>query len=115
MKSNIQIAKNALYTSDKSVQEMIYVISEVIETRILKEIRESGHFALKLDESADCTVIEQLVIHGQYIDNATGKLKSHYLKVIDTLQPEVEALATGSLSEVDTCISVCAQTITNRV
>ena len=32
MKSKIQIAKNALYTSDKAIQEMVFVISEVIET-----------------------------------------------------------------------------------
>ena len=117
VKSKIQIAKNALYTSDKAIQEMVFVISEVIETHILKEIRDSSHFALMLDETTDCTVTEQLVIHGRYIDHATGELKSHYLKVIDTLQPEVEALGTGSqsVSDVDTCISVCAQTITNRV
>ena len=87
-----------------------------IETQILKEIRDSSHFALMLNETTDCTVTEQLVIHGRYIDNATGELKSHYLKLIDTLQPEVEALGTGSqsVSDVDTCISVCAQTITNQ-
>ena len=49
------------------------VISEVIETRILKEITDSSQFALMLDES---TVTEQLVIHGRYIDNATRELKS---------------------------------------
>ena len=49
VKSRIQIAKNALYTSDKAIQEMLFAISEVIETSILKEIRESSHFALMLD------------------------------------------------------------------
>jgi len=57
-----------------------------------------------LDETTDCTVTEQLAVHGRYIN--------HYLKVIDTLQPEMEAESPG---DVDTCISVCAQTITNRV
>ena len=32
VKSKIQVAKNALYTSDKAIQEMIYIVSEVIET-----------------------------------------------------------------------------------
>ena len=94
---------------------MIFVISEVIESHILKEMRESSHFSLLLDETTDCTVTEQLVIHGRYIHHATGELKSHYLKVIDTLQPEVESVGSGYSSDVDTCISVCAQTITNRV
>ena len=81
-------------------------------------MRELNHFALQLDETTDCTLTEQLVLHGRCIDHGTGELKSHYLKVIDTLQPEIEALGTGSesqsISDVDTCISVCAQT-TNRV
>ena len=94
---------------------MIFVISEVIESHILKEMRESSHFLLLLDETTDCTVTEQLVIHARYIHHATGELKSHYLKVIDTLQPEIESLGSGSSSGVDTCISVCAQTITKRV
>ena len=107
MKSKIQIAKNALYTSDKAIQEMVFVIFEVIETHIFNEIRESNHFALILDEITDCTVTEQLVLHGRCIDHATGEL--------DTLQPEIEALGTGSwsASDVDTCFSVCAQIITN--
>ena len=83
----------------------------------MDKIRESNHFALMLDETTDSTVIEQLVLHGRCIDHGTGELKSHYLKVIDTLQPEIEALGTGSesqsASDMDTCISVCAQTITN--
>lgn len=51
VKSKIQLAKNALYTSDKSIQEMIFVISEVIEERILKS---ANHFALMFDETSDC-------------------------------------------------------------
>ena len=44
----------------------------------------SSYFALMLDESTECMVTEQLVIQGRYIDHATGELKSHYLKVVDT-------------------------------
>ena len=112
VKSKIQVARNALYTSDKSIQEMVFVISEVIEMGILKELQESSHFALMLDETTDCTVTEQLVIHARYI-SPTGELKSHYLKVIDTLQSEVAAA--HSSSDDSPCISVCAQTITKRV
>ena len=39
VKTKIQIAKNAMYTSDKAIQEMLFVISEVIETRILNEMK----------------------------------------------------------------------------
>ena len=114
VKSKIQVAKNALYTSDKAIQEMVLVISEVIETRILNEIRASNHFSLMLAETTDCTVTEQLALHGRCIDPSSGELKSYYLKAIDVLQPEIDSLVSGSQS-VDSCISVCARTITSRV
>ena len=90
MKAKIQIAKNAMHTSDTAVQEMIFVISEVIETQILTKMRESSHFASLFDETTDCSVTEQLAMHGRYINSATGELKSHYLKIINTLEPEVQ-------------------------
>ncbi len=113
-KSRIQIARNALYTSDKSVQEMVSVISDIIEVRILDEMKKSNHFSLMIDESTDCTVTEQLVLHGRYIDLETGELKSHYLKVLDVLEPAVQAVHTGS-SESNPSISLSAETIANRV
>ena len=88
---------------------MLYVISEIIETRILNEMREGPHFALMLDETTDCTVTEQLAIHGRYISSVTGELKSHFLKVIDVLQPEVHAVTAESPANHEACISVCAQ------
>ena len=62
VKAKIQIAKNAMYTSDRAVQEMNFIISEVIETRILTKRRESSHFALLFDETTDYSVTEQLAI-----------------------------------------------------
>ena len=61
------------------------------------------------------TVTEQLAIHGRYIHKLTGELKSHYLKVIDTLKPEIDALNSGVAGDLDTCISIGASTITKRV
>ena len=49
IKAEISVAKNATYTSDKAIQEMLYVLSEVIEMGILKEMKESDHFALMFE------------------------------------------------------------------
>lgn len=38
IKSKISIARNVTYTSDKMIQEMVYIISEVIERKILKKM-----------------------------------------------------------------------------
>lgn len=115
MKSDIQIAQNATYTSMRSIQEMLFILSEIIETKILNNMRESDHFALMFDERTDCSVTE-LAIHGRYIDKESGALKSCYLKVIDILQPEIDALQdTSTHTEMDTRISVCASTVRERI
>ena len=86
-------------------------MSEVLERKILEDMRESNHFSLLFDETTDCTVTEQLAVHGCYISN-DGQLKCCYLKIVDLLQPDSSAqsgLQTGS------CVSANAQTITDRV
>ena len=84
VKAKISIARNATYTSDKTIQEMIFIMSEVIENSILEEMKESDHFALMFDETMDCTVTEQLAIHGRFINKSTEELKSHYLSPLNT-------------------------------
>ena len=77
IKSKISIAKNDTYTSDKKKQDMIYIISDVVENNILSEMTKSDHFSLMLDETTDCSIVEQLAIHGRYISPTTGELKCH--------------------------------------
>ena len=74
---------------------------------------ESNHFSLMFDETTDCTVAEQLAVHGRYIDKETGELRTHYLKIIDVLGPEIKAIRDSA--DVDSCISVGASTITKRI
>ena len=112
-KADIHVTKNATYTSNKSIQEMLYCISEVIESKILNDLCESEHFSLMFDETTDCTITEQLTIHGRYISKQTGELKNCYLTTIDVLGPELEALR--SCHDTESCISVGASTITKRI
>ena len=55
VKSNLHVARNATYTSFRSIQEMVFIMSEVIEKKILNRLRESDHFALMFDETTDCS------------------------------------------------------------
>ena len=34
MKSDINVAKNATYTSDKAIQEVVNILSEVVEVKL---------------------------------------------------------------------------------
>ena len=112
VKMNIRVAKNATYTSRKSIQEMVSILSEVIENKILSCVNNSDHIAIMFDESTDCTVTEQLVIHCRYIEKDTGKLKSHFLKVIDALGPCESAEDEGDLPR---AVSLNADTITAHI
>ncbi|KAJ8023492.1 hypothetical protein HOLleu_35949 [Holothuria leucospilota] len=119
VKEQIRVAKNATYTSDKTVQEMLYVISEVLEDDTLKELASSDHFALMFDESSDCRNVEQLALHARYL-NSAGDLQVKFLKIVDVLQPEIDAIARtarsgdGDPNEAGV-ISLNAEVITKRV
>ena len=71
--SKICIGKNATYRSDKSIQEMLYAMGDLIEDRILDDLKK----------------IEQLVIRTRFIDS-DGVLKVKFLKMLDALKPAAE-------------------------
>jgi len=106
------VAKNATYTSHKSIQEMVSILSKVIENTILSCLNNSDHIAIMFDESTDCTVTEQLVLHCRYIEKDTGELKSHFLKIIDALGPCESVEGEGDRSR---AISLDADTITAHI
>ena len=114
VKTKIRVAKNATYTSRKSIQEMVSILSEVIENKILRNLKESNHMAIMFDESTDCTVTEQLVIHCRYIVKDTGELQSHFLKVIDILGQSESDDADGE-GDTQRLISLSADAITTRI
>ena len=114
VKSKIRVAKNATYTSRKSIQEMVSILSEVIENRILRNLKESNHMAIMFDESTDCTITEQLVIHCRYIVKDTRELQSYFLKVIDVLGPS-ETEDTDGEGDTQRVVSLSADAITTRI
>jgi len=114
VKSKIRVAKNATYTSRKSIQEMVSFLSQVIENKILKNLKESDHVAIMFDESTDCTVTEQLVIHCRYIEKDTGELQSQFLKVIDVLGPSESETSEGE-SDSQRVVSLSADAISARI
>jgi len=85
IKDKISIAKNATYMSDKTIQEMVFIISEVIEQKILNEMNRSEHIALMFDETTGCATTEQMAIHGRFINANSGELMSHYLKIVNVM------------------------------
>lgn len=106
IKGNIRIAKNATYTNNKLIQEMLYCLSVVFETGILNSMKESKHISIMFDETTDCTVTEQLAVHGRFINKETGALESHFLKVMDVLGPEIASVNSEEQADIENAISV---------
>ena len=93
---------------------MVSILSEVIENRILRNLKESNHMAIMFDESTHCTITEQLVIHCRYIVKDTGELQSYFLKVIDVLGPS-ETEDTDGEGDTQRVVSLSADAITTRI
>ena len=105
IKEKIGKGMNATYTSEKTIQEMVFVMSESLEKKMLESMRESSHFSILFNETTDCTVTEQLAVHRCFITNS-GELRCCFLKIIDLLH--LESAGIGS-------VNANAETITNRV
>ena len=114
IKEKIRVARNAVYTSHKTIQDMLFVISDVIEKTINSDMKKADHYALMLDKTKDCTVTEQTAIHGRFVAKDSGKLKCQYLKTIDVLEPEVDRVS-DTASPIAVNISVGAETLTKLV
>ena len=83
--SKVYIGKNATIRSHKSIQEMLYIMSDLVENQILDDLKKSNFFALMFDETTDCSIVEQLVIRTRFVDS-DGNLKVKFLKMLDALK-----------------------------
>ena len=63
-------------------------MSEVVETKILNDLRASNHYALMFDETTDCTTIEQMVIRVLFVD-PSGNFEVRFVKILDCLESDI--------------------------
>ena len=107
-KANIRRGRSATYCSEKSVQDMLYCISDVVESDIILELQQSQHFSIIFDETTDVSIIEQMVIHSRYLDDK-GQLQVRYLKVLDALDgiPESCAITLSGKTIASQIINYC--------
>ena len=86
-------------------------MSDLIEDQILDDLKRSSFFALMFDETTDCSIVEQLVIHTRFID-PDGAVKAKFLKILDALKP---AECDEDSSSNDHIVSLNATNIASRV
>lgn len=65
---------------------MLFAMSDLIEDQILNDLKKSNLFALMFDETTDCIMVEQLVIHTRFVD-ADDAVQVKFLKMLGALNP----------------------------
>lgn len=98
--SELEMAKNATYSSHRIIDEFLEVLSVCVENDILCQIRDSSVVGLLCDESTDTSNLKQLVIFIRIL--VEGKAQTHFLRIADISDGRAETIE-GKL------LSVCSQ------
>ena len=78
----LHVGRNACYTSEQKIGELLQCLSQVIEASILSSMRGIAFYALMTDKSTDIAVLKQLVLLGRYV-TASEEVKTSYLCIVD--------------------------------
>ena len=73
------MAKNATYMSHFTADEMVKVICDYVEVKLLHDLLTAGDFLLLTDKSKDKPGRAQLSIFVRYVDVFTNKLKEEFV------------------------------------
>lgn len=65
--SNLHLAGNAHYRSDRVVQEFLEELGSEVFTTLLSKLQESPYIALMADETTDIAVTKELILYARYI------------------------------------------------
>nr|XP_006818252.1 PREDICTED: zinc finger protein 862-like [Saccoglossus kowalevskii] len=107
VKENLRVSKNATYCSDKSIQEMLAILSSTIEESTIEQLKKSEYFAIMLDETTDVSVSEQLTLNCRFL-NESGQLCVRFLKMI-------EPLKSSDITQPSSTVTLNASTIAGHV
>lgn len=92
---DLSLGRNAQYSREQIISELLRSLSLVIEEHILSEMQSSDFFALITDESTDITVMKQLVLVGRYLSD-TG-VQTSYLHIVDLPNGTADTIETAML------------------
>ena len=92
--------RNALYTSKTIQNEMISVIGNAIQEKLIEEIKEANFFSILADEVTDCANLEQVSLVLRFVDS-DKHIREEFLGLITVERITGEALATALLSWLD--------------
>lgn len=94
--------RNAQYYSSTFFTEALQAIGEVLRFDIVSAAKESRHFAIAIDETADLAVIEQLAVYIRFVEAETGKIRVHLFDVIALEKADGESILAAVLESLTT-------------
>ena len=91
----LNLGRNAHYTGEQTIRELLQCLSSVVEEQILEDLRSSDFFALMTDESTNISILKQLVLVARYMTE-TG-IKTSFLLIKDIRDGTAETIETALL------------------
>ena len=100
----LEVAKNANYTSHMMIDEFLDVISGCIESNILRSVSESSVVGILCDESTDAANLKQMVIFVKIlVPGSTRVTTTHFLKVVSLQDGKANTIEQSLLKVCQTC------------
>lgn len=78
---NLNVAKNANYTSERIMQELAEVLSSQIRNITIRKIADSPFISILCDETTDITVLKQLILYIKFLDVKNKKSDVRFLSI----------------------------------
>ena len=78
----LNLGRNAHYTSEQTMRELLQCLFSVVEEQILEDIHSSNFLALMTDESTDIAIFKQLVLVARYMIETGVKTSFLLIKYI---------------------------------
>ncbi|XP_006813061.1 zinc finger protein 862-like [Saccoglossus kowalevskii] len=97
VKADLHVSKSVTYCSERSMHEMIIILSSVLEDKTINELKQSEFYSIMLDETTDVSVGEQLTLNCWYLDS-TRHLRVKFLKMVEPLKPDADDIHTVTLN-----------------
>ncbi|XP_064648743.1 zinc finger protein 862-like [Lineus longissimus] len=76
----LQKGKNATYTSESTMIELLEILASEVEESLLEDIQKSPFFSLMMDETCDVAVKKNLALACRYFDTEEGIVQNAFVQ-----------------------------------
>ena len=84
--------RNAIYTSPIIQNELLHIMSEMVQSTICCKIREAGLFSILVDETKDISKKEQITFVLRCIDRKEAAIHEYFLTFVEATSLDAKSL-----------------------